>query len=391
MPCSLVDRIGRAALLTALAAGTAIGCQQPPAPAPAPARPPAIDHRPFGTTPDGVPVNVYTLTNAAGMDVRITNYGGTVVSIKTPDRHGQLGDVVLGFDTLDGYLHNTPYFGVIVGRYGNRIAKGQFSLDGVAYTLARNDGENHLHGGIRGFDKVVWTAKTVETADGSALELGYLSKDGEEGYPGNLAVTVRYRLDDHNALHIDYEATTDKPTVVNLTNHSYFNLAGTGDVLSHVVEIDADRFTPVDKGLIPTGVLQPVAGTPFDFRTPTAIGARIDATSRQLQYAGGYDHNFVLNKAPGTLGVAARVTDPASGRVLEVSTTEPGVQFYSGNFLDGTVTGKGGRAYQKHAGFALETQHFPDSPNHPAFPSTVLRPDQTYHTTTIYAFPTPQS
>jgi aldose 1-epimerase len=382
--------MGRVAVVTALAAGLGAACQQPPAPPATPAAPPPIDHRPFGTTPEGVPVNVYTLTNAAGMEVRITNYGGTVVSIKTPDRQGQMGDVVLGFDTFDGYLHNTPYFGVIVGRYGNRIAKGQFSLDGVTYTLARNDGENHLHGGVRGFDKVVWTAKTVDTADGPALELGYLSKDGEEGYPGNLAVTVRYRLDDHNALHIEYTATTDKPTVVNLTNHSYFNLAGTGDILSHVVEIDADRFTPVDKGLIPTGVLQPVAGTPFDFRTPTAIGARIDADNRQLQYAGGYDHNFVLNKAPGTLGLAARVTDPASGRVLEVSTTEPGVQFYSGNFLDGTVTGKGGRAYQKHAAFALETQHFPDSPNHPDFPSTVLRPDQTYHTTTIYAFPTPK-
>lgn len=387
---SLGDRMGRVAVVTALAAGLGAACQQPPAPPATPAAPPPIDHRPFGTTPEGVPVNVYTLTNAAGMEVRITNYGGTVVSIKTPDRQGTMGDVVLGFDTLDGYLHNTPYFGVIVGRYGNRIAKGQFSLDGVTYTLARNDGENHLHGGVRGFDKVVWTAKTVDTADGPALELGYLSKDGEEGYPGNLAVTVRYRLDDHNALHIEYTATTDKPTVVNLTNHSYFNLAGTGDILSHVVEIDADRFTPVDKGLIPTGVLQPVAGTPFDFRTPTAIGARIDADNRQLQYAGGYDHNFVLNKAPGTLGLAARVTDPASGRVLEVSTTEPGVQFYSGNFLDGTVTGKGGRAYQKHAAFALETQHFPDSPNHPDFPSTVLRPDQTYHTTTIYAFPTPK-
>jgi aldose 1-epimerase len=387
---SLGDRMGRVAVVTALAAGLGAACQQPPAPPATPAAPPPIDHRPFGTTPEGVPVNVYTLTNAAGMEVRITNYGGTVVSIKTPDRQGQMGDVVLGFDTLDGYLHNTPYFGVIVGRYGNRIAKGQFSLDGVTYTLARNDGENHLHGGVRGFDKVVWTAKTVDTADGPALELGYLSKDGEEGYPGNLAVTVRYRLDDRNALHIEYTATTDKPTVVNLTNHSYLNLAGTGDILSHVVEIDADRFTPVDKGLIPTGVLQPVAGTPFDFRTPTAIGARIDADNRQLQYAGGYDHNFVLNKAPGTLGLAARVTDPASGRVLEVSTTEPGVQFYSGNFLDGTVTGKGGRAYQKHAAFALETQHFPDSPNHPDFPSTVLRPDQTYHTTTIYAFPTPK-
>jgi aldose 1-epimerase len=331
-------------------------------------------------------VNVYTLTNATGMDVRITNYGGTLVSIRTPDRHGRMGDVVLGFDTLDGYLHNTPYFGAIVGRYGNRIAKGRFALDGVTYTLARNDGENHLHGGLRGFDKVVWTAKTVDTAEGPALELGYLSKDGEEGYPGNLAVTVRYRLDDQNALHIEYTATTDKPTVVNLTNHSYFNLAGTGDILSHVLEIEADRFTPVDQGLIPTGVLQPVTGTPFDFRTPTAIGARIDATNRQLQYAGGYDHNFVLSKAPGTLGLAARVTDPASGRVLEVSTTEPGVQFYSGNFLDGHLVGKSNRPYVKRAAFCVETQHFPDSPNKPDFPSTIVRPGKDYQSQTVFRF-----
>lgn len=385
---SNIDRLGRAALLLAIAAGTGIACQQPPAPAPTPAKPPAIDHRPFGTTPDGVPVNVYTLTNAHGMEVRVTNYGGTVVSIKTPDRHGQLGDVVLGFDTFDGYLHNTPYFGATVGRYGNRIAKGRFALDGVTYKLAQNDGDNHLHGGLRGFDKVVWTAKTVDTVDGPALELGYLSKDGEEGYPGNLAVTVRFHLDDHNALHIDYTATTDKKTVVNLTNHSYFNLAGAGDILSHVLEIEADRFTPVDKGLIPTGVLQPVAGTPFDFRTPTAIGARIDAKNQQLQYAGGYDHNFVLSKAPGTLGVAARVTDPASGRVLEVSTTEPGVQFYSGNFLDGRLVGTGGTMYRQGDGFAMETQHFPDSPNKPQFPSTTLRPGQTYDSTSVYSFST---
>jgi aldose 1-epimerase len=340
----------------------------------------------FGTTPDGQTVTLYTLTNHQGFEVRITNYGGIVVSIKAPDREGRLADVVHGFDTFDGYLKNTPYFGAIVGRYGNRIAKGEFALDGVTYTLARNDGENHLHGGLRGFDKVVWAATPAESPLGPSLRLQYLSRDGEEGYPGDLNVTVVYTVTDQNELRIEYFATTSQRTVVNLTNHSYFNLAGGGDVLQHTLMIDADRFTPVDQGLIPTGVLQPVKGTPFDFTTPTAMGARIADDDPQLTVARGYDHNFVLNKAPGAMGLAARVVEPTTGRILEVSTTEPGVQFYTGNFLDGTVVGKGGRAYARRSAFCLETQHFPDSPNHPAFPSTVLDAGHRYETTTVFAF-----
>jgi aldose 1-epimerase len=331
-------------------------------------------------------VDLYTLTNARGIQVRITNYGATVVSITTPDRSGTLGDIVLGFDTFDRYKTNGSFLGVVVGRYGNRIARGRFSLDGTEYTLATNNGPNHLHGGLRGFDKVVWTARAVDTAEGPSVQLEYLSRDGEEGYPGNLSATVVYTLTDQDELRIDYSATTDQKTVVNLTNHSYFNLAGSGDILAHEVEINADRFTPVDGTLIPTGVLQPVEGTPFDFRRATPIGARIDQPDAQLRFGGGYDHNFVLNREGAGVSLAARVTDPSSGRILEVRTTEPGVQFYTGNFLDGTIQGKGGQVYQKRAGFCLETQHFPDSPNHPTFPSTVLEPGQRYETTTVFAF-----
>jgi aldose 1-epimerase len=346
----------------------------------------SIERQRFGTTSEGTAVDLFTLTNAHGVRVRLTNLGATLVSIETPDRNGAMGDILLGFDTLDGYLHNSPYFGVVVGRYGNRIAKGRFTLDGQTYTLAVNNGENHLHGGLKGFDKVVWTATTAPDADGASAQLEYVSADGEEGYPGRLTARVTYTLTDQNELTIAYSATTDRKTVVNLTNHAYFNLAGSGDILGHELSLSADRFTPVDKGLIPTGVLQPVEGSPFDFRTPTAIGARIDRPDQQLHFGGGYDHNFVLNGAPGTLRLAARVTEPTSGRVLEVRTTEPGVQFYTGNFLDGSVIGKGRRPYAKRSGFCLETQHFPDSPNHPEFPSTVLEPGQRYETTTVFAF-----
>jgi aldose 1-epimerase len=342
----------------------------------------------FGKTTDGQHVDLYTLTNAHGMEVAITNYGGTVVSIRVPDRSGKFADVVLGFDNFNGYLSNTPFFGVVVGRYGNRIAKARFTLDGHEYHLAANDDGNTLHGGLRGFDKKIWKARDVSTKEMPALELTYLSRDGEEGYPGNLAATVTYSLTPKNELKIDYTATTDKPTVLNLTNHSYFNLGGQGegDALSHLMMINADRFTPVDATLIPTGELKSVAGTPLDFRKPTAIGARIDAQDQQIQFCRGYDHNFVLNHKDGELGVAGRVTDPSSGRVLEVLTTEPGVQFYTGNFLDGTVHGKGGKAYAHRSAFCLETQHFPDSPNHPDFPMTVLRPGERFQSTTVFRF-----
>ncbi len=339
----------------------------------------------FGKTPDGTAVDIYTLTNAKGMKARIMTYGGIVVSLETPDRNGKMADVVLGYDSLDGYFRNNPYFGAIVGRYGNRIAKGRFKLNGVEYKLAVNNGENSLHGGLKGFDKKVWKAVR---ADGTTLELNYLSPDGEEGYPGNLNTTVRYTLTDDNGLHIDYEATTDKDTVLNLTNHSYFNLAGqgNGDILKHVMMIDADKFTPIDAGLIPSGELRRIAGTPLDFRKPVAIGARIDSDDEQMKLAGGYDHNYVLNRTGRGLILAARVTEPGTGRVMEVLTSQPGLQFYSGNFLDGTIRGKGGNVYGKRSGFCLETQHFPDSPNHPEFPSVVLKPGQKFQSTTIYRF-----
>jgi aldose 1-epimerase len=353
-----------------------------------PAAKPGLTSRVFGKTDAGTPVTLYTLTNSHGMEAAITNWGGILVSLKVPDRTGKLGDVVLGFDTLDPYLKEHPHFGALIGRYGNRIAKGHFALDGKEYTLAKNNGENHLHGGPGGFDRQVWTAKPATRKDGPALELTYVSKDGEEGYPGTLTATVVYTLTDANELRIEYQAKTDKPTIVNLTNHSYFNLAGNGDVLKHEVMLNADRFTPVDTGLIPTGELRPVQGTPFDFRKSTAIGARINAADEQIKFGGGYDHNWALNGAMGTLRVAARVTEPTSGRVMEVSTTEPGLQFYTGNFLDGTLTGKGGTKYAKRSGFCMETQHYPDSPNKASFPSTVLRPGETYKTTTVYKFST---
>jgi aldose 1-epimerase len=344
--------------------------------------PPNASKTSWGMTPDGQPVDLYTLTNAKGLEARISTYGGVVVSLKVPDRAGKLGDVVAGFDNLEGYLKPPPYFGAIIGRYGNRIGGAQFTLNGTLYTLAKNDGANHLHGGVRGFDKRVWTAKPLSS---QSLELSYLSKDGEEGYPGNLTATVVYTLTDANELRIEYSATTDKDTVVNLTNHSYFNLAGEGDILGHTVVIKADRFTPVDKGLIPTGELRSVAATPFDFQTAQPIGARIDQKDEQLIFGHGYDHNWVLNRSGSGLESAATVTDSKSGRVMEVLTTEPGLQFYTGNFLDGTLQGKG-KVYARRSAFCMETQHFPDSPNKPAFPSTVLKPGAKYSTTTVYRF-----
>jgi aldose 1-epimerase len=339
----------------------------------------------FGTTAAGQPIDIYTLTNSSGVTAAIITYGGTLVSLRGPDRGGALADVVLGFDTLAGYEGDHPYFGALIGRYGNRIAHGRFSLDGAEYQLACNNGPNHLHGGPRGFHRAIWQAEAHPDDETPALTLTYLSRDGEEGYPGNLEATVVYSLDSLGQLRIDYTATTDKPTIVNLTNHSYFNLAGAGDVLGHQVELAAARFVPITADLIPTGELRPVIGTPMDFTAPTAVGARIGADDEQLRFAlQGYDHTWVLDHTGGELGFAARVTDPASGRVLEVQTTQPGVQFYSGNFLDGTLAGKGGQVYAKHAGLCLETQHFPDSPNQPQFPSTVLRPGEIYRQTTIY-------
>ncbi len=341
----------------------------------------------FGKTTDGTEVQLFTLTNANGAKASITNFGGILTSLMVPDKDGKLGDVILGFDNVSGYqspefLKSGPYFGALIGRYGNRIKGGKFSLDGKEYTLAKNNGPNTLHGGKVGFDKVVWTAEPETSADGQSLKLTYLSKDGEEGYPGNLSVTVVYTLTADNALKIDYTATTDKATPINLTNHAYFNLNhGAGkDILAHEVTIPADRYTVVDDGLIPTGELRPVKGTAFDFTTPHAIGERIG------QVPGGYDHNWVLNNATGKQHAAAMVYEPVSGRTLEVTTDEPGIQFYTGNFLDGTLTGKGGTVYGKNAGFCLETQHFPDSPNQPAFPRTVLQPGDTYHSVSVYKF-----
>jgi aldose 1-epimerase len=345
----------------------------------------SIKKESFGKTKDGTEVQLYTLSNEKGMQVKITNYGATVTTILTPDKQGKAGDVVLGFDSMEGYqspayTKSGPYFGAAIGRYGNRIAKGKFTLDGKEYTLATNNGANHLHGGIVGFDKVIWTA---EEAGSNALKFSYVSKDGEEGYPGTLTTTVTYTLTDDNELKIDYEATTDKATPVNLTNHSYFNLAAgaAADALQHVVTLHADRYTVVDESLIPTGELRPVAGTVMDFTKPTAIGARITQVA-----GGGYDHNYVLRDTTGTMKLAATVYEPTSGRVMEVHTTEPGIQFYSGNFLDGSLTGKGNTGYKKHYGFCLETQHFPDSPNQPSFPSTILQPGDTFKSSTIYKF-----
>jgi aldose 1-epimerase len=348
---------------------------------------------PFGETADGQAVELYTLTNANGMVVSVMTYGGIVQKVLVPDRDGNLTNVTLGFDSLDKYIAGSPYFGSITGRYANRIARGTFVLDGVTYRLALNNGENTLHGGLVGFDKVVWDAKDTSGPDGPSITLSRTSPDGEEGYPGNLAVEVVYTLTNNNELRFDYHATTDAPTIINLTNHSYWNLAGegTGAINDHQLQLNASSYTPIDATLIPTGEIAPVAGTPFDFTTPYAIGERIRDDNEQLKFGRGYDHNFVLDRASPddeSLIVAAVLTDPSSGRVLTISTTEPGIQFYSGNFLDGTLYGTSGHAYRQGDGLALETQHFPDSPNHANFPSTELRPGEDYATTTVYAFST---
>lgn len=345
---------------------------------------PTMVRAPFGTTADGQAVEAFTLKNANGVEVTAITYGGIITSLKVPDRTGAIGDIVLGFSAIDGYLTDHPFFGAIIGRYGNRIAKGRFSIDKLDYTLATNNGPNHLHGGVRGFDKHVWQADVLTE---NSLRFSRVSPDGEEGYPGNLQVAVIYSLTNYNELLVDYSATTDLPTHVNLTQHSYFNLAGPGaDILGHELLIDADRYTPVNSELIPTGELALVAGTPFDFRTPTAIGARINAAHPQIKNGQGYDHNWVLNRDTKALELAARVVEPASGRTMEVATTEPGLQFYAGNFLDGTITGKGGRTYGRRSGFCLETQHYPDTPNQPDFPSTLLRPGETYSSRTVFKF-----
>ncbi len=346
-----------------------------------------VTSQPFGKMPDGTAVELYTLSDGP-IETRIMTYGGIIVSLKTPDREGKQADIVLGFDTLDQYVANsngpgTSFFGALIGRYANRIGHASFTLDGKQYSVPRNNGENSLHGGPHGFNNVLWKAKPI--ADG--VELTYLSKDGEEGYPGNLSVTVRYTLKGKD-FRVEYSATTDKDTVVNLTNHSYFNLAGQGhgSILNHELTLFASRFTPVDGGLIPTGELKSVASTPFDFRKPTVIGARIDGTDEQLRLGKGYDHNWVLDHPSGKLAEAAEVYEPTSGRVMEVLTDQPGIQFYSGNFLNGSLKGKGGTPYGLRSGFCLETQHFPDSPNHPGFPSTELKPGERYDTTTIFRF-----
>jgi len=347
----------------------------------------SITSAPFGKA-NGEPVTLYTLKNAAGMEVGIITYGGAIQSIKVPDREGRFEDVALGFDTIGGYLNHGAYMGALVGRYGNRIGGAKFSLDGESHNLPANDGKNTLHGGTKGFDKVVWKAEAVDAAE-PALRLSYSSAAGEMGFPGKLDVVVTYTLSADNAIVIDYHAVVDAPTVVNLTNHAYFNLAGhdSGTVLGQQMMIAADSLTPVDSGLIPTGEIRTVAGTPFDFLQPAAIGARIEADNEQIRFGGGYDHNWVLiGGVTQQPRLAARVVDPESGRVLEVLTTEPGIQFYSGNFLDGSLTGKGGVKYVKRSGFCLETQHYPDSPNHDNFPSTTLRPGDEYKTRTLYKF-----
>ncbi len=381
-------RSGVLLLSVALCCAFLVSCESAPPPAGGPEKGEtkmSVEKAPYGKLPDGRQADIFTLTNSSGMKVKLTNYGAITVGLEVPDADGNLADVTLGHDTLEAWLTSTSYFGATVGRYANRIAKGKFTLDGKTYTLATNNDENHLHGGVKGFDKVLWDAETVEADGAVGVKFTYLSKDGEEGYPGNLKVTALYTLTNSNQFKVEFSATTDKPTVVNLAHHTYWNLAGAaaGDVLGHELMLAADKYTPVDAGLIPTGELKDVKGTPMDFTTPTAIGARI------ARVEGGYDHNFVLRNQDGSkIALAARVVEPKSGRVMEIHTDQPGIQFYSGNFLDGAVTGKGGVAYKKHYGFCLETQHYPDSPNQPDFPPVVLRPGETYKHTMIHTFST---
>lgn len=349
-----------------------------------------VSSTPFGKMPDGTPVSQYTLMNDKGMTMKVINYGGVITSLTAPDKNGSFEDVVLGYDSLKGYLEKSPYFGALIGRYGNRIGKGKFSLDGKDYQLPQNNNGNSLHGGANGFDKRVWNIEEYNVDNGAAVKLSYTSKDMEEGYPGTLNAQVIYHLTNNNELKIYYEATTDKTTVVNLTQHTYFNLSGNSksDILQHELFLDADKFVPVDKTLIPTGELKNVSETPFDFKTPTAIGSRIDKKDQQLEFGLGYDHCWVLNTQGDTSKVAATLHDPATGRVMSVKTSEPGIQFYSGNFLDGTITGKFNTVYKKRYGLCLETEHFPDSPNKKDFPPVVLKPGETYKTQTIYTFST---
>jgi aldose 1-epimerase len=349
-----------------------------------------VQEAPFGLTADGKRVDIYTLTNKNGVEARIMTYGATLVSLKVPDRNGHIADVVLGFDSVKPYLAGVPFYGATIGRFANRIANGRFTLNGVTYQLPKNDGPNSLHGGTKGFDKRLWSAEPFENAKGPGVQLTYISADGEEGYPGQLTVHVAYQLRNDNSLSIDYDAKTTKPTVINLTNHSYFNLSGDFEhsILDEVMKINADKFTPVNATLIPTGKLESVVGTPFDFRKPTVIGARINENDEQLKFAHGYDDNWVLIKPrPNAMTTAAVVTDPTSGRVVEVRTTEPGIQFYTGNFMDGKPAGKG-TVYKYRTGLTLETQHFPDSPNQPSFPSTILNPGQTFKSQTVFIFRT---
>lgn len=348
----------------------------------------SISETSFGTLPDGTALKLFTLRNTSGIEANITNYGGIIVSLKTPDRDGKFEDIVLGYDSLAGYLKAPSFFGALVGRYGNRIANGKFKLDGKTYTLVQNNGKNHLHGGTKGFDKVVWTPEASSTADAATLKLTYLSKDMEEGYPGNLQVTVVYTLGNDNALSISYEATTDKTTVINLTNHSYFNLSGNTrrDILGHTLTLNASKFIPVDAGLIPTGELKPVKGTPFDFTQPSVIGARINDPDPQIKIGRGYDHCYVFDKPAGTYEQVGTLYDSISGRQMDVFTSEPGTQLYTGNFLDGSITGKFNTVYAQRYAVCLETQHFPDSPNQPEFPSVVLKPGDVYKTRTAYQF-----
>jgi aldose 1-epimerase len=383
------QRLAIALMTVAVAtAGCGSGTKESPAPAATGAQAASVKRAPFGQLAEGTAVEIFTLTNPSGMEVRTIPYGAIIVSIKVPDRTGRLDDVVLGFDGLDGYTKGHPFFGAVVGRYGNRIARGRFALDGQTFQLATNNGPNHLHGGVKGFDKQLWQGEPFDRDGSTGVTYRLVSRDGDEGYPGTVNARVTYTLTPANEVIVEYEAITDRPTPINLTQHSYFNLAGEGrgDILGHRLTINADRFTPVDATLIPTGELSPVEGTPFDFRQPTAIGARIAADHEQLRHGKGYDHNWVLNRGNGGLSHAARLEDPTTGRTLDVSTTEPGVQFYAGNFLDGSITGKAGHVYGHRFGLCLETQHFPDSPNKPHFPSTILRPDGRYQSKTVFAF-----
>lgn len=378
-------------LLSTLVTATAvlaIGCAGGESSDPMTLTPPRVTKDNFGTTADGKFVEAYTLRNNKGMEAVVLTYGGIIQSLKAPDRTGAFDDIVMGFDTVAEYEAGSPYFGSLIGRVGNRIANGTFTLDGKAYTLAKNNGPNHLHGGVKGWDKLIWAADPFQDETGAGVLLTLTSPDGDEGYPGKVTAHVKYTLTPDNRLIVDYHATTDAPTVINLTQHSYFNLGGaqTTDILGHELMINADRFTPVDATLIPTGDLASVEGTPFDFRTSTAIGARIDADHVQIKHGPGYDHNWVLNRSGEGLQLAATVHEPVTGRTLEIRTTEPGLQFYAGNFLDGTLKGKGGRVYPRRSGFCLETQHFPDSPNQPSFPSIELRPGGEYKSQTVFAF-----